>query len=41
MGYGGRLFYLKGFRDGTVEERVKLLKEALARFARNQEDGRA
>lgn len=29
MGYGGRLIYLKGYRDGTDEERVRLLKEAL------------
>ena len=32
MGYGGRLVYLKGYRDGTDEERVELLKEALRRF---------
>ena len=24
-GYGGRLFYLKGYRDGTGDERIKLL----------------
>ena len=29
IGYGGRLIYLKGFRDGTDEERVRLLKEAI------------
>ena len=29
MGYGGRLIYLKGFRDGTDEDRVRLLKGAL------------
>ena len=29
IGYGGRLVYLKGYRDGTDEERVRLLKEAL------------
>ena len=28
-GYGGRLIYLKGYRDGTDEERVRLLKEAI------------
>lgn len=28
----GRLVYLKGFRDGTDEERVRLLKEALIRL---------
>ena len=29
MGYGGRLIYLNGYRDGTDDERVRLLKEAL------------
>ena len=29
IGYGGRLVYLKGYRDGTDEERVRLLKEAI------------
>ena len=29
MGYGGRLVYLKGYRDGTDAERVGLLKEAI------------
>ena len=27
--YGGRLIYLKGYRDGTPEERVQLLKSAI------------
>ena len=27
--YGGRLVYLKGFRDGTREERIRLLKDAI------------
>ena len=27
--YGGRLMYLKGYRDGSEKERVKLLKDAL------------
>ena len=27
-----RIIYLKGFRDGTDEERVRLLKEALRRI---------
>jgi len=27
--YGGRLIYLKGYRDGTPEERVRLLKKAI------------
>ena len=30
IAYHGRLIYLKGFRDGTDEERVRLLKEAIA-----------
>ena len=28
-GCGGRLIYLKGYRDGTPEERVQLLKQAI------------
>lgn len=28
-GYGGQLIYLKGYRDGTPEERVRLLKNAI------------
>lgn len=28
--YGGRLVYLRGYRDGTDDERLRLLKEALA-----------
>ena len=27
--YGGRLVYLRGFRDGSSEERVRLLEEAI------------
>ena len=27
--YGGRLIYLKGYRDGSPEERVRLLKDAI------------
>ena len=30
--YGGRLIYLRGFRDGTAETRVQLLKEAIGRL---------
>ena len=30
---GGRLLFLRGYRDGTDEERVKLLKDSLERFA--------
>ena len=29
FGYGGRLLYLKGYRDGTREKRVDLLKKAI------------
>ena len=29
IGYSGRLIYLKGFRDGTPEVRVKLLRSAI------------
>ena len=28
-GYGGRLIYLNGYRDGTPEDRVRLLKSAI------------
>ena len=31
-GYEGRLIYLKGYRDGTDEERVELLKRAIERI---------
>ena len=31
-GYGGRLVYLKGYRDGTDKMRVRLLTEAIKRF---------
>ena len=33
-GYGGRLIYLKGYRDGTDEERVELLKNAIERIGK-------
>ena len=33
-GYGGRLVYLKGYRDGTDEERVELLKRAIERICK-------
>ena len=33
-GYGGRLVYLKGYRDGTDEERVELLKKAIERICK-------
>ncbi|MBQ6137896.1 MAG: hypothetical protein IJI73_11060 [Kiritimatiellae bacterium] len=31
-GYGGRLIYLKGYREGTPEERVRLLKDGIKRI---------
>ena len=30
--YGGRLIYLKGYRDGTDEIRVRLLKDAIEKL---------
>ena len=30
--YGGRLVYLKGFRNGTPEVRVRLLRDAIERM---------
>lgn len=33
-GYGGQLIYLKGYRDGTDEERVELLKRAIERICK-------
>ena len=30
--YDGRLIYLKGYRDGTSEERVQLLKNAILKM---------
>ena len=29
IGYGGRLLYLNGYRDGMMEKRVELLKKAV------------
>lgn len=31
-GYGGRLIYLKGYRDGTPDKRVRLLKYAIEKL---------
>ena len=31
-GYGGRLLYLVGYRDGSANERVRLLKEAILKL---------
>ena len=33
-GYGGRLIYLKGYREGTKEQRVELLKKAIESICR-------
>jgi len=33
VGYGGRLLYLVGYRDGSANERVRLLKAAIASLA--------
>lgn len=30
--YGGRLVYLKGYRDGSSEDRVRLLRDAIGRL---------
>jgi len=38
--YGGRLVFLKGFRDGTDEVRVGLLKDAIAKLAGMDEQER-
>ena len=32
FGYNGRLIYLKGYRDGSDEEKVGLLKRAIERI---------
>ena len=32
--YGGRLVYINGFRDGTSEKRVELLKSAIERVCK-------
>ena len=32
FGYNGRLIYLKGYRDGSDEQRVELLKNAIERL---------
>ena len=33
-GYDGRLIYLKGYRDGSDEKRVELLKSAIERMCK-------
>jgi glycosyltransferase involved in cell wall biosynthesis len=35
IGYGGRLVYLKGYREGMMEKRVALLKKAIEIFGDN------
>jgi signal transduction histidine kinase len=39
-GYGGRFIYLKGYRDGTDEVRVGLLKDAIAKLVGMDEQER-
>ena len=34
--YGGRLTYLKGYRDGTTDERVRLLATAIRNLAKSE-----
>ena len=35
VGYGGRLIYLKGYRDGGADKRIELLKKAIAAVNRD------
>ena len=39
-GYGGRLVYLKGYRDGTPEERIQLLISAIEGLVVSASNGR-
>ena len=39
-GYGGRLIYLKGYRDGSPEERIQLLKSAIESLVVSASNGR-
>ena len=39
-GYGGRLIYLKGYRDGSPEERIQLLKSAIEGLVVSASNGR-
>ena len=39
-GYGGRLIYLKGYRDGSPEERIQLLKSAIEGLVVGASNGR-
>ena len=36
VGYNGRLLYLKGYRDGVVEKRIELLKNAILVLSRDK-----
>ena len=38
--YGGRLIYLKGYRDGSPEERIQLLKSAIEGLVVSASNGR-
>ena len=37
--YGGQLIYLKGYRDGSDEQRVELLKSAIEKLCRAEYKG--
>ena len=39
FGYDGRLIYLKGYRDGSDEQRVELLKSAIEKLCRAEHKG--
>ena len=39
FGYDGRLIYLKGYRDGSDEQRVELLKNAIEKLCRAEHKG--
>ena len=39
FGYDGRLIYLKGYRDGSNEQRVELLKNAIEKLCRAEHKG--
>ena len=39
QGYDGRLIYLKGYRDGSDEQRVELLKNAIEKLCRAEYKG--
>ena len=39
-GHDGRLIYLKGYRDGSPEERIQLLKSAIEDLVVSASNGR-